>query len=206
MTEAEILRALNFVAKSVDFIELRDGVGFKVDLRYASTNNITGRNVYGPFNKAFLHRIAAEKLSHAYRLLRESHPGHGLIIFDALRPGCIQRVMWNHVKGTEGERYFANPEIGSVHSYGFAIDLSVTDPQGRELDMGAGFDDFRDISAPSLEAKYLATGQLTTEHVANRKILRDAMVGAGFIQLPHEWWHYDALPKVEVRTQFRLIE
>lgn len=206
MTESDILRSLHFVAKNRDFIELRDGVGFKIDLRYASTNNITGRNVYGPFNKAFLHRIAAEKLSHAYRLLRESNPGYGFIVYDALRPGCVQRVMWNHVKGTDGEKYFANPDIGSVHSYGFAVDISVIDQQGRELDMGAGFDDFRDISAPSQEAKYRASGQLTERHLANRLILRNAMEGAGFIQLPHEWWHYDALPKTEVRSRFRLIE
>jgi len=206
MTNDAILRSLNFIEKSRDFIELHNGEGLKIDLRYASTNNITGRDVYGPFKKAFLHRIAAEKLSHAYRLLREENPGYGFVIFDALRPGCIQRVMWNHVKGTEGEKFFANPELGSVHSFGFAIDMSVIDRQGRELDMGAGFDDFRDIAAPKFEDKFLAEGQLTKQHIANRKILRNAMEGAGFIQLAHEWWHYDALPKAEVRQNFPIVE
>lgn len=206
MNHDAILRSLNFVEKSRDFVELHDGLGFKIDLRYASTNNITGRDVYGPFNRAFLHRIAAEKLSNAYRLLRANNPGYGFIVFDALRPGCVQRIMWNHVKGTPGEKFFANPEIGSVHSYGFAVDISVIDRQGRELDMGAGFDDFREIAAPKLEDQFLAAGMLTAEQIANRRILRSAMEGAGFIQLPHEWWHYDALPKTEVRAQYHLID
>ncbi len=206
MSTDAILRALKFVEKHRDFIELHNGDGLKIDLRYASTNNITGRDVYGPFKRAFLHRIAAEKLSEAYRLLRQSHPDFGFVIYDALRPGCIQRVMWNHVKGTDGEKYFANPELGSVHSFGFAVDISVIDRQGRELDMGAGFDDFRDIAAPKLEDQFLARGELTKEHIHNRRILRGAMEGAGFIQLPHEWWHYDALPKSEVRAQFKLID
>lgn len=206
MNHDAVLRSLNFVEKNRDFVELHDGLGFKIDLRYASTNNITGRDVYGPFNRAFLHRIAAEKLSNAYRLLRANNPGYGFIVFDALRPGCVQRIMWNHVKGTAGEKFFANPEIGSVHSYGFAVDISVIDRQGRELDMGAGFDDFREIAAPKLEDQFLAEGKLTTEQIANRRILRSAMEGAGFIQLPHEWWHYDALPKTEVRAQYRLVD
>lgn len=206
MTEQDILRSLSFIEKDRDFIELHEGDGFRIDLRYASNNNITGRNVYGPFNRAYLHRIAAEKLAEAYRVLRQGNPGYGFVIFDALRPGCVQKVMWNHVKGTAGEKFFANPDIGSVHSYGFAVDISVIDPLGRELDMGAGFDDFREISAPSQEEKFLDLGLLTPTQIANRRILRDAMEKAGFIQLPHEWWHYDALPKTEVRSRYRLVE
>jgi D-alanyl-D-alanine dipeptidase len=32
------------------------------------------------------------------------------------------------------------------------------------------------------------------------------MTGAGFLQLAHEWWHYDAFPGDHVRRTFRIIE
>jgi D-alanyl-D-alanine dipeptidase len=37
-------------------------------------------------------------------------------------------------------------------------------------------------------------------------VLRQVMTHAGFLQLPHEWWHFDALPREEIRSGFRLIE
>lgn len=203
---ASITDSLNFLMGSKDFVELREGPEFKIDLRYGTTNNFVGVNMYGPFNKAFLHKIAGEKLFSALSHLRASHPGHKFLIFDALRPRSIQRILWSHVEGTPGEKYIARPEPGSLHNFGFAVDLSVLDASGRELDMGAGYDDFRDIAQPQLEAQFVASGELTAEHIENRKILRSAMEAAGFAQLPHEWWHFDALPKSQVKDRFTIVE
>jgi len=201
-----ILKSLDFLSSSDDYLELRDGEGFQIDLRYASTNNFVGHNMYGPFNKAFLHKLAAEKLFTALEHLQTHHPGHRFLIFDALRPRSIQRVLWSHVEGTPGEKYIARPEPGSLHNFGFAVDLSVINPDGRELDMGAGYDDFRDIAQPQLEAKFIASGELTRQHFHNRMLLRSVMETAGFAQLAHEWWHFDALPKVEVKDRFQIVE
>lgn len=206
MNAEQVIRSLSFLNKAKDFVELHEGEGLRIDLRYASTNNFVGHDMYGPFRQAFLHKIAAQKLSMAYRSLRERHPGYGFIIFDALRPRSVQRVLWDHVKGTNGENYIANPDNGSLHNFGFAVDLTVTDPQGRELDMGAGFDDFREISQPKMEAHFLQQGLLSQTQINNRLILRNAMEAAGFIQLQHEWWHYDAMPKAEVREKFKIVE
>jgi zinc D-Ala-D-Ala dipeptidase len=203
---ASITESLNFLMSSSDFVELREGPEFKIDLRYGTTNNFVGVNMYGPFNKAFLHKIAGEKLFSALYHLRAAHPGYKFLIFDALRPRSIQRILWSHVEGTPGEKYIARPEPGSLHNFGFAVDLSVLDSSGRELDMGAGYDDFRDIAQPQLEARFVASGELTAKHIENRKILRSAMEAAGFTQLPHEWWHFDALPKAEVKDQFTIVE
>lgn len=203
---ASITESLNFLMSSADFVELREGSEFKIDLRYGTTNNFVGVNMYGPFNKAFLHKIAGEKLFAALSHLRAAHPGYKFLIFDALRPRSIQRILWSHVEGTPGEKYIAKPEPGSLHNFGFAVDLSVLDASGRELDMGAGYDDFRDIAQPQLESQFVASGELTAEHIANRKILRTAMEAAGFAQLPHEWWHFDALPKSQVKDQFTIVE
>jgi D-alanyl-D-alanine dipeptidase len=203
---ATILESMNFLMGSKDFVELNDGPDFKIDLRYGSTNNFVGVNMYGPFNKAFLHRIAGEKLFRALKQLQGTRPGHKFLIFDALRPRSIQRILWSHVEGTPGEKYIARPEPGSLHNFGFAVDLTVLDERGSELDMGAGYDDFRDIAQPQLEAQFVANGELTEMHITNRMILREAMESAGFTQLPHEWWHFDALPKAQVKDQFTIVE
>lgn len=198
--------SLRFVLKSADFVELKDAADLKLDLRYASLNNFSGTNLYGPFNRAFLHKITAQKLSAAREHIRQAHPGYKFIIFDALRPRSVQKVLWDLVAGTEGEKYFANPEVGSLHSFGFAVDLSLLDETGSELDMGAGFDDFRDIAQPKFEDKFFNEGQLTVKHLANRRLLRGAMEFGEFIQLPNEWWHFDALPKNEVRGKYSIVE
>lgn len=198
--------SLTFLSRSADFVELVDGPVWRIDLRYAGLNNFARRDLYGAFNRAFLHRIAAEKLEAAGRALKSRFPEFRFIVFDAVRPKSVQAVLWDEVVGTVGQKYFADPAVGSMHSYGFAVDLSVLDETGRELDMGAGFDDFRDIAEPRLESEFLHSGELKPEHLDNRLILREAMVGAGFAQLPHEWWHFDALPRSEVRDRYRMID
>ncbi|MBX3021406.1 MAG: M15 family metallopeptidase [Bdellovibrionales bacterium] len=198
--------SLGFLLESSDFTELKPGPDFRIDLRYASDNNFVGHNMYGPFNRAFLHNIAAEMLFAALQRLKAECPAYSFIIYDALRPRSIQRVLWKHVVGTDGEKYIANPEKGSLHNFGFAVDLSVLDENGKELDMGAGFDDFRPVAQPQLEQQFLKDGTLTNAHIANRDILRRAMQPTGFRQLPHEWWHFDALPREEVRSRFQIVE
>lgn len=200
------LDSLNFVLRSPDFTELVSGLRFSIDLRYASANNFVGRDMYGVFNRAFLHQRAAEQLDHAWTQLQKESPGARFLIFDALRPRSIQRVLWAEVVGTANQSYIANPDQGSLHNFGFAVDLSVLDERGRELDMGAGFDDFRPIAQPKHEAEFLAQGLLTRAQHENRLLLRRAMEAAGFAQLPHEWWHFDALPRTQVREGFTIVE
>lgn len=203
---SNVLDSLGYLLASRDFVELKESPDFHIDLRYNSTNNFVGRDMYGPFNRAFLHKIAAAKLQKALRELKAQNPAYRFIVYDALRPRSVQRILWSHVIGTEGEKYIANPDLGSLHNFGFAIDLSILDEAGHELDMGAGYDDFRPLAQPQLEEKFLADGTLTRRQVDNRLVLRRAMEASGFAQLAHEWWHYDALPKQEVRSKFRIVE
>ena len=125
-----------------DYVDLAGMPGIKVDLRYATTNNFTGNNIYGGFNHAFLHKAAADKLRSAAAGLQQQHPGWQLLIYDAARPRSAQQQLWQLVVGTDKQRYVANPAKGPIHNYGFAVDLGVVDDQGRELDMGTGFDSF----------------------------------------------------------------
>lgn len=198
--------SLRFVRSSKDYAEIPESAGLAIDLRYATTNNFVGKNMYGKFNRAYLHRLAADKLAKAERNLQRDHPGYRLVIFDALRPRSVQYLLWEQVKGTDKQTYVANPAGGSIHNFGFAVDISVLDEHGKELDMGTPYDDFTPLSQPQLEDKYLKEGRLTEAQIRNRRILRKAMEEAGFIQLPVEWWHYDALPKSEVRSRFKIVE
>jgi len=192
-------------AKS-DFVDISTIPGVRIELRYATTNNFLGVNVYGSFHTAYLHRRAAEMLRKAAEQLQKDKPGWSLLVFDALRPRSVQRIFWAKVKGTPQEMYVADPEAGSIHNYGFAVDLTLLDAQGKEVDMGTPFDSFDPLAQPQLEERFLIAGKLSGEQVANRKVLRAAMTKAGFIQLPVEWWHFDALTRVEIQGQYKIVE
>lgn len=196
----------SWLAHSPDFVDVSAFPNVHTVLRYASNDNFLKKNVYGDFHDCFLHRVAAEKFREAVTLLGQEHPGWKFRVFDCLRPRSIQKKFYAVVKGTPQQPYVANPRTGSIHNYGFAIDLSLEDASGAELDMGTGFDDFTRLAEPRREAQYLASGKLSRRQVDNRRILRGIMQRAGFTQLPNEWWHYDALPKQEVRSRYRIVE
>jgi len=192
--------------QSTEFIELTPKFGFLIDLKYATTDNFVGENIYGPFNRAFLHQLAFKKLTQAAHQLHNQHPDYRFLIYDALRPRSIQRVLWSHVVGTDKEMYVANPDKGSLHNFGMAVDLTVVNANGEPLDMGAGFDDFRLTSQPAKEAEFLNLGELKPKHIRNREILRQPLLNAGFFGIPHEWWHFNAMTGAEARSQFTLVE
>lgn len=195
--------SLDFLLKSDDYREITAEDGVVIDLRYASTNNFTGQDLYGPFNRLFLHKRAADKLKAAVALLKHEHHGYKFIIFDGLRPRSVQYRLWEKVPD---ENYVADPKKGSLHNFGLAIDLSVLDEKGHELDMGTAFDSFTPLAQPQLEPEKLASGELTQAQLDNRLILRRSMEAAGFKVLPSEWWHFDALPADLVRKQFTIVE
>jgi D-alanyl-D-alanine dipeptidase len=188
------------------FRQIKEGPAVAVDIRYSTQNNFTGKDLYGDFDACYLHETAALKLEEAARDLSRQHPGWKLLLFDCLRPRSVQKILWNEVKGTAQEPYIADPSSGSVHNYGYAVDLSLIDDKGRELDMGTPYDTFDILSRPTQERTFLKNGKLTRKQVHNRKILRKVMTHAGFIQLPDEWWHYDALPPDSVKNKLPIIE
>ena len=197
---------LTRLARRTDLEDLSRHPLVVLDVRYATTNNFTGQNLYGEFRACYLHKQAAKKFKRAAARLSRERPGWKLLIFDCLRPRSVQRRLWERVRGTPQQGYVANPDRGSVHNYGFAVDLSLRDAEGREVDMGTPYDSFQPLAQPRREKEFLASGRLTPTQIANRQLLRQVMTGAGFIQLPHEWWHYDALPAAQVRRAFRIVE
>jgi len=170
------------------------------ELRYATTNNFAGRNLYGSLDCAWLRAEAAAGLEAAATWLTAQRPGWTLLVLDALRPQRVQEAIWRDVAGTAMAPYFAPPEPGSMHSFGMAVDVTLVDPHGREADMGTGFDEMTPASHPALHADHLAQGVLTAGQVQDRHWLLRAMQQGGFRGIDTEWWHFDHGQREHVRT------
>ncbi len=190
---------------SGDFRHLSSIAGIAVDLRYATPHNFVGRDLYSPFDCAWLHREAAHALEQVVQWLAQHRPGVTPLVLDALRPQRVQEQLWHALDGTGLQMYLADPARGSIHSFGMALDLTLLNANGAELDMGTGFDDLSERSQPVLEERFLARGEITTQHIANRQLLRDAMRQAGFAGINSEWWHYDFGNRDVVRATYDRI-
>lgn len=166
--------------KDGDFVDLKALIPSVVlDMKYATTDNFLGRKVYSS-NQCLLRYSVAKRLVEVQQELQRE--GLGLKVFDCWRPLDVQKQMW---KIKPDANYVANPNKGSRHNRGAAVDLTLVDGSGQELEMPTGFDDFtkkahRDYQGASPQAQ------------ANRQLLEQAMVNQGFSPLPTEWWHFDA--------------
>lgn len=149
------------------------------DVRYATPDNFTGQVLYAS-DMLRARRFVVERLARAQEEARRK--GLQLKVFDAYRPWSVQKLMWSIVPD---ERYVADPAKGSRHNRGCALDLTLCDAEGRELDMGTYYDAFVPASAATFT-------DLPAEALANRRLLQQIMDHAGFDVLPTEWWHFDA--------------
>ena len=160
-----------------------------VDLVYATDLNVAGQAIYArPL--CLIHRDAEVRMREAMRLAAAMDLR--LKVFDAFRPEEAQWRLWDTAPD---KAYVADPRLGSNHTRGIAVDLTLVDAQGRELDMGTGFDDMTVLS-------HHFSDQVSPLAQANRRLLLQVMQGAGFEHIPHEWWHY-ALPGHE---QYPLLD
>src|SRR5881392_2355759 len=121
---------------SPEFRHLSTVAGIAVALRYASPDNFVGRDLYSPFDCAWLHRDAAAALERVVAWLARQRPGYTPLVLDALRPQRVKQQLWAALAGTGLQSYLADPARGSIHSFGMALDITLLDGEGRELDMG----------------------------------------------------------------------
>lgn len=164
----------------VDLVDLKKAdPSLIVEAAYATPHTFLGIAVY-PENLLFLMRPAAERLSRAQKNLLRL--GLGLKIWDAYRPLSLQKKMWDLVLD---DRYIANPQTGSRHNRGCAIDCTLVDLQGNERPMPTAYLDFS-------ERAHRDFMDLPPDAIRNRQILENAMSVEGFIPLHEEWWHFDA--------------
>ncbi len=166
-------------ADLIELIKLDDTL--KLDVRYATENNFVGKKVY-PEARVFLQRPAAEAVVRVNKKLREQRLG--LVIFDGYRPWSITKLFWD-VTPEDKRKFVANPERGSKHNRGCAVDLSIFDLKtGKHLPMPSDYDEFTERASPDY------TGG-TEEETKNRDLLRRLMEAEGFTVNQNEWWHFD---------------
>ena len=180
-----------------------------VDLKYATTDNFTGINLYGNLKKCYLQKDVAIKISLAQKKLKQINPDYSLIIFDGARPLQIQQIMWDKVKLPIEKKiqYLSNPSFGSLHNYGAAVDLSIIDLKSHhEIDMGTPFDFMGEKAMPLLEKKLQTQGILSNVQIENRKLLRKIMIDAGFKNLQTEWWHFNSCSRKKARQLYALLQ
>lgn len=153
----------------------------KLDVRYASDRNFTGTKIYDSA-QSFLQRPAAESLVRVNKALQEK--GYGLLIHDAYRPWYVTKIFWDATPD-HLHSFVANPDEGSRHNRGCAVDLTLYDLKtGEPIDMVGVYDEMSPRSFPLYPG-----GQ--AEQRYHRDLLRDAMEQEGFTVYPVEWWHFD---------------
>ena len=166
-------------ADLVEIIKLDPSV--KLDIRYATTNNFTGKPVYTE-SRAFLQRPAAESLVAAHREL-SSH-GYGLLLHDGYRPWSVTKLFWE-VTPPALREFVADPASGSKHTRGAAIDLSMYDVAfGTAVAMPSEYDEFTRRAYPDYRGG-------PADARARRDLLRAVMERHGFTVEPNEWWHFN---------------
>jgi zinc D-Ala-D-Ala dipeptidase len=185
------------------FVRLATLAHIDIDLRYAGTDNFAGRVLYAGIDGAWLRAEAAHGLARAAAWLARHHPGQRLRlrVLDALRPHRVQQAIWRDVAGTPAAMYFADPALGSIHSHGMALDVTLLDAENREIDMGSGYDEMSERSHPALEDAQLAAGAITAAHIDARQLLRRAMHEGGFQGIATEWWHFNHGDPQRVRRE-----
>lgn len=163
----------------VELIKLDPAI--KLDIRYATSNNLVGRPVYTEA-RAFLQRPAAEAL---VKVNQELKPlGYGLLVFDGYRPWNVTKIFWD-ITPKENKKFVADPKKGSRHNRGCAVDLSLYDlVTGKEIEMTGVYDEMSERSYP-----YYAGG--TSLQRSMRDLLRTRMEANGFKVFDYEWWHFD---------------
>lgn len=167
------------VNKASDIIDIRSlDTTIVLDIRYATSNNFTHTVLY-PAAKAKLRRVAAESLVSVQKELRSQ--GLGLKIYDGYRPLAIQYKLWEIVPNPD---FVADPKKGSRHNRGAAVDLTIIDSLGNELEMPTGYDDFTEKASH----EYM---DLPEQAISNRAVLLEVMTRHGFQPIKSEWWHYD---------------
>jgi D-alanyl-D-alanine dipeptidase len=150
-----------------------------LDIRYATTNNFLEEQLY-QVAKCALRKEVAEQLSKVQNDLEEIDLG--LKVFDCYRPLSVTKKMWEVLPDS---RYVANPERGSRHNRGAAVDVSLVDLKtGMELEMPTDYDDFSEKAWRSYEGN-------KPEVKRNSDLLASMMKERGFEPLITEWWHFD---------------
>jgi len=178
-TKSPVLLDINKETDDNAFVNLKNySKDFVFDMKYATTDNFLKEKVY-PCEECFLRVKTIKSLLEANKAFLEK--GYRIKLYDCYRPRAIQKKMWKIVPDAN---FVANPKKGSIHNKGGAVDISLVDSLGVELDMGTKFDFFGPEASHNNQ-------NLPSQVLANRKLLKEIMLQHNFKSFDSEWWHYN---------------
>lgn len=179
-----------------------------IDIKYASSDNFMKKDLYYCLNKAYLQVEVADMLKKSSFYLQLIEPSYRIIVFDAARPLQVQQLMWDSFDKPFNEKikFLSNPQNGSIHNFGAAVDVSIIDINGNLLDMGTEFDCDSKLSYPILEVQFFSKGKLSKSQLDNRILLRKVMSFGGFTGIQTEWWHFNAMSRENAKNKFEIIK
>ena len=184
-----LLSVSSLLAQQNDFVLLRSlSNDFVFDMKYATPDNFLKQAVYD-CGECYLRKSTAKALVKANEEFKSL--GYRIKLFDCYRPLSVQKKMWKILPGTH---YVANPAKGSKHNRGAAVDLTLVDAQGKELDMGTPFDFF------GKKAHQTCT-TLPKKVLENRKLLKGVLNKYNFKSIFSEWWHYEYRPEMQSKVE-----
>ena len=164
---------------TLHWTELTEEMGMILDIRYATENNFTEKQIY-ECGRCFLRPALAEKVTAIQEEINRRH-GWRLKLYDCYRPSPAQALLWEIVPDA---RYVTPPDQGSMHNRGLAVDINIVDEHGVEMDMGTPYDDFTRLSHTDHR------DLLPPEVMKNRDTLTQLMLDQGLTGIRTEWWHY----------------
>ncbi|MGI5136980.1 MULTISPECIES: M15 family metallopeptidase [unclassified Streptomyces] len=169
-----------------------------VDVRRGGSLLIDSRKQDPADAYAYLREGVVERLMKAQELLPQ---GLRLLFVEGYRPPSLQRAYFEEYASqlqaihadwsaeqihSAASRYVSPPDI-APHSAGAAVDLTLADAEGRELDLGTRMNADPEESEG---ACYTHAANIGTEARANRKLLGSVLTDAGLVNYPTEWWHW----------------
>nr|WP_245902693.1 M15 family metallopeptidase [Flavobacterium aciduliphilum] len=161
------------------FVKLKDfSTDFVWDMKYATADNFLKAQVY-ECDECFLRLKTVKNLIEANAEFLEK--GYRIKLFDCYRPLDIQKKMWELVPNPD---FVADPKKGSIHNRGGAVDITLVDAEGKELDMGTSFDFFGSEASHHFQ-------DLPRKVRKNRAYLKKVMLKHHFKAFDSEWWHYN---------------
>lgn len=161
------------------FVNLKSvSQGFLIDMKYATNDNFMKQVVYDCDDCYLRYKTIKQLIAANNDFIKK---GYRLKVFDCYRPLDIQKKMWKIMPNAD---YVADPKKGSVHNRGGAVDVTLVDANGKELDMGTAFDYFGEEASHHYQ-------NLPDEVRKNRQLLKETMLQNHFKSFDSEWWHYN---------------
>ncbi len=149
----------------------------KVNIKYATDDNFVGEKMYD-CGRCLLRPKVAKAVANANAILNKK--GYRLKMWDCYRPRPYQQRLWDKMPNAS---YVTPPKKGSMHNRGIAVDLTIIDQNGEELDMGTPYDFFG-------KEAHTDNFNLPKNVLENRKLLQQTMESVNFKGIRTEWWHF----------------